>query len=249
MSNRCRHRRQMIGSPASLATSLPLPIATPMSAIRSAGASLTPSPVIATTAPPACSAPTMRILCAGLVRANTPTPRTASRSAVPPSASSAAPVRQRFAPRRPRSRAIARAVKARQGELSRRQGQGRLVCARGESVGRLRRRREAAASGRGGQDVGSDEAARRAPNLDKSIRRSPKFRTTLRVATASSFGRANASFTPWIHLSTVQGEPTVICYTNPETFPSEIFLLHVQFPSPYGRTQNVLTDFLDKSAG
>ena len=42
-----------------------MPIATPMSAAFSAGASLTPSPVIATTSPSACSASTMRSLCAG----------------------------------------------------------------------------------------------------------------------------------------------------------------------------------------
>ena len=58
---------------ASLVTSVPVtPIATPMSALRSAGASLTPSPVIATTSPRACSARTMRILCAGDTRATTP---------------------------------------------------------------------------------------------------------------------------------------------------------------------------------
>ena len=58
---------------ASLVTSVPVtPIATPMSALRSAGASLTPSPVIATTSPRACSARTMRILCSGDTRATTP---------------------------------------------------------------------------------------------------------------------------------------------------------------------------------
>ena len=40
---------------------------------RSAGASLTPSPVIATTCPRACKAATMRSLCSGATRANTAT--------------------------------------------------------------------------------------------------------------------------------------------------------------------------------
>ena len=57
---------------ASLVTSVPAtPMATPMSAAFSAGASLTPSPVIATTLPLACSARTMRSLCLGATRANT----------------------------------------------------------------------------------------------------------------------------------------------------------------------------------
>src|SRR6185312_766430 len=47
---------------ASLVTSVPVtPIATPMSALRRAGASLTPSPVIATTSPRPCSARTARL--------------------------------------------------------------------------------------------------------------------------------------------------------------------------------------------
>ena len=57
-------------SAASFDTSVPvMPIATPMSAVFSAGASFTPSPVMATMAPPACSALTMRSLCSGLTRA------------------------------------------------------------------------------------------------------------------------------------------------------------------------------------
>ena len=59
-----------IMSAASRATSVPLsPIATPMSALRSAGASFTPSPVIATTCPSACSADTMASLSPGETRA------------------------------------------------------------------------------------------------------------------------------------------------------------------------------------
>ena len=57
-------------SAASLVTSVPvMPIAMPMSAFLSAGASLTPSPVIATTWPLFCSAVTTRSLCAGETRA------------------------------------------------------------------------------------------------------------------------------------------------------------------------------------
>ena len=51
---------------ASFATSVPvIPIATPISACFNAGASLTPSPVIATIIPLSCHARTMRILCSG----------------------------------------------------------------------------------------------------------------------------------------------------------------------------------------
>ena len=57
---------------ASRATSVPhRPIATPMSARRSAGASLTPSPVIATTWPCARRASAMRSLASGELRAKT----------------------------------------------------------------------------------------------------------------------------------------------------------------------------------
>ena len=57
-------------SAAPLATSVPrMPIAIPMSAFFSAGASFTPSPVIATTWPKDCKIFTMRSLCSGIVRA------------------------------------------------------------------------------------------------------------------------------------------------------------------------------------
>lgn len=57
-------------SAAPLATSVPeRPIAQPMSAAFRAGASFTPSPVIATTQPRFCQAFTMRILCSGDTRA------------------------------------------------------------------------------------------------------------------------------------------------------------------------------------
>ena len=51
---------------ASFATSLPvIPMATPISDCFSAGASFTPSPVIATIFPRSCHARTIRILCSG----------------------------------------------------------------------------------------------------------------------------------------------------------------------------------------
>jgi len=51
---------------ASLETSVPvIPIATPISACLRAGASLTPSPVMATISPFSCQALTIRILCSG----------------------------------------------------------------------------------------------------------------------------------------------------------------------------------------
>jgi hypothetical protein len=57
-------------SAASFATSVPcLPMAIPMSAFFSAGASLTPSPVMATRSPRAWNARTILSLCSGLVRA------------------------------------------------------------------------------------------------------------------------------------------------------------------------------------
>ncbi len=49
----------------SIATSVPVPIAIPTSACASAGASLMPSPAIATTLPAACSSATIRFLSSG----------------------------------------------------------------------------------------------------------------------------------------------------------------------------------------
>ena len=58
---------------ASLETSVPvMPIATPMSAVFRAGASFTPSPVIATTLPFSLSSRTRRTLSSGATRATTP---------------------------------------------------------------------------------------------------------------------------------------------------------------------------------
>ncbi|KAG5460648.1 MAG: hypothetical protein BJ554DRAFT_7277 [Olpidium bornovanus] len=88
-----------IMSAASLATSVPLlPMEMPMSASLSAGASLTPSPVIATTSPAAWNARTIIILCLGVVRANTVTDLIASCSCHSESESSWGPVRHEFNP-------------------------------------------------------------------------------------------------------------------------------------------------------
>src|SRR6476619_1610937 len=58
--------------PAFLATSVPLPMAIPMSAALMAGASLTPSPVIATTSPFCFKVSTSSTLCSGATRPTTP---------------------------------------------------------------------------------------------------------------------------------------------------------------------------------
>ena len=55
--------------PASLAALVPVFIATPTSACASAGASLVPSPVIATSLPPACSLRINAILSSGVASA------------------------------------------------------------------------------------------------------------------------------------------------------------------------------------
>ena len=97
---------------ALLATSVPvMPMATPTSARASAGASLTPSPVIATTSPRACSAWTMRSFCAGCTRAKTAMRSSSSRSSASPRRSSSGPSTARSPPQAmPSSRAIASPV-------------------------------------------------------------------------------------------------------------------------------------------
>lgn len=86
----------------------PIPTATPMSACFSADASLTPSPVIATTSPLACSARTIFTLCAGVTRAKTAMPLIASANCTVSSRSSSAPEIAR--PCNPSCAAIAEAV-------------------------------------------------------------------------------------------------------------------------------------------
>ena len=96
---------------ASLETSVPvIPMATPMSAAFSAGASFTPSPVIATTLPERLSSCTRRILSSGATRAMTPISGSSSSSCSSLIAANSVPVRA--LPSIPSSRAIAPAVTA-----------------------------------------------------------------------------------------------------------------------------------------
>ena len=84
-------------SAAPLATSVPvMPMAQPMSAALSAGASFTPSPVIATTWSLRCQAFTMRILSSGDTRAYTDISSTSSSSCASLMACSSAPVMARL---------------------------------------------------------------------------------------------------------------------------------------------------------
>ena len=70
--------------PASLAAEVPVFIATPTSAWASAGASLVPSPVIATSLPPSCSALIRAILSSGVASARkSSTPASAAMAAAP----------------------------------------------------------------------------------------------------------------------------------------------------------------------
>mmetsp|Transcript_50994 Transcript_50994/g.84528 ORF Transcript_50994/g.84528 Transcript_50994/m.84528 type:complete len:285 (+) Transcript_50994:864-1718(+) len=80
-------------SAAVLATAVPEPMATPMFAFLSAGASLTPSPVIATTMPCRCNSSTSRSLCNGSVRAKRLVLTTASSAVLSSSAVNSRPVR------------------------------------------------------------------------------------------------------------------------------------------------------------
>jgi len=80
-------------SAAALETSVPvMPMAIPISACLRAGASLMPSPVIATTCPSDCRASTRRIFCSGATRAKTLTDCTFSISSLSVSFASSAPV-------------------------------------------------------------------------------------------------------------------------------------------------------------
>ena len=95
---------------ASRATSVPRPpIAIPICAALSDGASLTPSPVMATISPLALSASTMRSFCSGMIRANTVAVRTRCASWSALSVSSSSPVTTSSVSR-PACRAIAVAV-------------------------------------------------------------------------------------------------------------------------------------------
>ena len=96
---------------ASLETSVPvMPMATPMSAAFSAGASFTPSPVIATTLPERLSSCTSRILSSGATRAITPMSSSCASRSSSLIAANSVPVSAR--PSMPSSPAIAAAVVA-----------------------------------------------------------------------------------------------------------------------------------------
>ena len=84
-------------------------MAQPMSAAFRAGASFTPSPVMATTWPRFCKALTMRVLCSGATRAKTDVRSAARSSSSWLIRSSSAPVRI-LSPGRLRSRARATAA-------------------------------------------------------------------------------------------------------------------------------------------
>ena len=61
----CKSERMSVMPAASMATSVPPPMARPMSACARAGASLMPSPTMATTRPSACSSFTLLALSCG----------------------------------------------------------------------------------------------------------------------------------------------------------------------------------------
>ena len=95
---------------ASRATSVPRPpMAMPICAAFSDGASFTPSPVMATISPFAFSAVTIRSFCSGMIRANTVTVRTRSANCLSSIFERSVPVRISSASR-PAWRAMARAV-------------------------------------------------------------------------------------------------------------------------------------------
>ena len=96
---------------ASLETSVPvMPMATPMSAFLRAGASLTPSPVMATMLDCAWSVPTRRILSSGETRATTPMSSSSAISCSSLMAANSVPVSA--LPGMPSSRPMAAAVTA-----------------------------------------------------------------------------------------------------------------------------------------
>ena len=99
-------------SAADLATSVPfLPMAQPMSAAFRAGASLTPSPVMATTIPRRWKAFTSRTLCSGATRANTGVSKACRARASSVRRSSSGPVITLLSlPAMPTRRAMASAV-------------------------------------------------------------------------------------------------------------------------------------------
>ncbi len=94
--------------PAFFATSVPLPMAMPMSAALMAGASLTPSPVIATTSPFFLSVLASSTLCSGATRPTTPMASIRASCSSSPMAAKSAP--RIASPGMPSCRAIAAPV-------------------------------------------------------------------------------------------------------------------------------------------
>ena len=98
-------------SPASRATSVPLPMAKPTSAFFSAGASLTPSPVMPATRPCSCARRTSLVLSYGFARYSTPSrDKQSFASASESAANRAESSTRRPSDRRPHSRATDAAV-------------------------------------------------------------------------------------------------------------------------------------------
>ena len=94
--------------PAFFATSVPLPMATPISAALIAGASLTPSPVIATTSPFFFKVSASSTLCSGATRPTTPMRSIRSSRSASDNAAKSAP--RMASPGMPSSLAIAAPV-------------------------------------------------------------------------------------------------------------------------------------------
>jgi hypothetical protein len=92
--------------PAFLATSVPVPIAMPMSAALIAGASLTPSPVMATTSRFFFRVSANSTLCSGATRPTTPMSSMRASRSLSDSAAKSAPASPRRNPELPRDRAL-----------------------------------------------------------------------------------------------------------------------------------------------
>ena len=212
-----------VSAAASLATSVPvMPIAMPMSAFLSAGASLTPSPVIATTWPWACSAVTTRSLCEGETRAKTVMSSSARSSSASSIASSSAPETTRPCCRSPISRAIASAVTG---------WSPVIITTRMPAVSQVRI--AAVASGRGGssmptspRNVSPDSAsAKQAPFLSAiaSVRR-PSLESAVNASRTSARPASSRGTTPSaprivVHAARItSGAPLANAQVRPSTW-------------------------------
>ena len=201
---------------ASLAASVPFcPMAMPTSACLSEGASFTPSPVMATTAPWLCSARTTRSLCSGLVRANTSVRAASAGRAWSGVASTSAPVATTGCAARPSWAAMAAAVAA---------WSPVIICTRMPAL--WQSATAAMASGRGGSMKPirpaklrpcSSAAPSRAGRAGRRAKAKPSTRSpsaamssTRAAHTASSTGSRAVPSVPWalVHMaSTCSGAP------------------------------------------